>query len=161
LGANAELPPIVLAALGPKMLELSRDRTAGAHPYLMTPAHTRLARETLGEDSLLVVVQAVVLNQDREEALRRAHENLSIYTELSNYRNHFGREGFPEEDLVRGGSDRLADALVAMGDEAAAIRRVDELLDAGADHVCIEVLGSNMAEVPLIEWRSLAAALPS
>jgi len=160
LGANADLPPIVLAALGPKMVELSRDRTAGALPYLMTPEHTRLARETLGESALLVVVQAVVLHQEREESLRRAHENLNIYTELLNYRNHFVREGFSEDDLVRGGSDRMADALVAMGDEDTVLKKINELLDAGADHVCIEVLGSNMADVPLAEWRSLAAALP-
>jgi probable F420-dependent oxidoreductase len=163
LGANADLPPIVLAALGPKMLELSRDRTAGpsVHPYLMTPAHTHLAREILGEDSLLVVVQAVVLNQDREEALRRAHDNLSIYTELPNYRNHLLREGFSEQDLVPGGSDNLADALVAMGDESAVLKKVNDHLETGADHVCVQVLGSNLADVPLTEWRSLAAALPS
>jgi probable F420-dependent oxidoreductase len=160
LGANAEMPPIVLAALGPRMLELSRDRTAGAHPYLVTPEHTRLARETLGGDSILVVEQAVVLNQEREESLRRSHEYLNIYTGLPNYRNNWVREGFTEEDFVRGGSDKLADALVAMGDEEAVLQKVNDHLDAGADHVCVQVLGVNLAEVPLAEWRSLAVALP-
>jgi probable F420-dependent oxidoreductase len=158
-GANVELPPIVLAALGPKMLRLSRERAAGAHPYLVTPEHTHRAREVLGDHSLLVVEQAVVLNQEREEALRRTHEHLDIYTGLANYRNSWLREGFSEEDLVRGGSDNLAQALVAIGDEEAVLQKVDDHLDAGADHVCLQVLGANLAEAPLAEWRLLAPAL--
>ena len=158
-GADPVLPPIVLAALGPKMLGLARDRTAGAHSYLVTPAHTASARATLGESPLLVVEQAVVLGQDREESLRRAHAHLDIYTGLPNYRNSWLRQGFAEEDLVRGGSDRLADALVVQGEEEAVLARVREHFDAGADHVLLQVLGTDLAEVPMREWRRLAPAL--
>ena len=159
LGADPILPPIVLAALGPKMLGLARDRTAGAHSYLVTPAHTASARATLGDEPLLVVEQAVVLDQGREEALRRAHAHLNIYTGLPNYRNSWLRQGFAEEDLVRGGSERLADALVVQGDVDTVLVRVREHLDAGADHVLLQVLGTNLAEVPMPEWRALAPAL--
>jgi len=158
-GADPVLPPIVLAALGPKMLGLARDRTAGAHSYLVMPAHTASARATLGPSPVLVVEQAVVLAQDREESLRRAHAHLDIYTGLPNYRNSWLRQGFDEEDLVRGGSERLADALVVQGDEAAVLARVREHLDAGADHVLLQVVGANLAELPMREWRRLAPAL--
>ena len=158
-GADPVLPPIVLAALGPKMLGLARDRTDGAHSYLVTPGHTASARATLGESPLLVVEQAVVLGQDRGESLRRAHAHLDIYTGLSNYRNSWLRQGFAEEDLVRGGSDRLADALVVQGEEAAVLERVREQLDAGADHVVLQVLGTDLSEVPMREWRRLAPVL--
>jgi probable F420-dependent oxidoreductase len=141
------------------MLGLARDRTAGAHTYLVTSSHTASARETLGAGSLLVVEQAVVLDQDREEGMRRAHAHLDIYTGLPNYRNSWRRQGFAEEDLVRGGSDRLADALVVRGDEEAVLDRVREHLDAGADHVLLQVLGANLAEVPMPEWRILVPAL--
>lgn len=145
----------VIAALGPKMLELAATLTDGAHPYLVTPAHTAQARSLLG-DKFLGVEQAVVLGQDREESLRRAHEHLEFYTGLPNYRNSWLRQGFGDEDLVRGGSKRLCDALVVQGDEASVLARVREHLDAGADHVGLQVLGSNFAEVPLEEWRRLA-----
>jgi probable F420-dependent oxidoreductase len=158
-GPNGELPPIVLAALGPKMLRLSSDRAAGAHPYLVTPEHTHLARETIGGDALLVVEQAVVLNQGTEAALRRAHEHLSIYTGLENYRNNWLREGFSDDDLVRGGSDRLASALIAMGDEDVLLAKVKAHFDAGADHVCLQFLGVDLAEVPLTQWRSFGSVL--
>ena len=155
-GADPVLPPIVLAALGPKMLGLARDRTDGAHSYLVMPAHTASARATLGESPLLVVEQAVVLGQSREESLRRAHAHLDIYTSLPNYRNSWLRLGFTEEDFVRGGSERLADALVVQGDEAAVAARVRQHLDAGADHVLLQVLGTDLGQVPMDEWRSLA-----
>jgi probable F420-dependent oxidoreductase len=160
LAADQVVPPIVLAALGPKMLELARDRTAGAHPYLVTPQHTRTARAALGEGPLLVVEQAAVLGQDRAESLRRAHEHLNIYTGLPNYRNNWLREGFDEAtDLVRGGSEKLADALVVMGDEQAILARVREHLDAGADHVVVQVLADRLGSVPREDWRALAPAL--
>lgn len=159
LGRDREMPPIVLAALGPAMLALARDATAGAHPYLVTPDHTRTARDTLGADPLLVVEQAVVLGQDRDEGLRRGHEHLNIYTGLENYRNNWIREGFDESDFVRGGSERLVDALVTIGDEQRIIERVREHLDAGADHVCLQVLGRDLGDVPFDEWRRLAPAL--
>jgi len=158
-GADPELPPIVLAALGPRMLGLARDRTAGAHTYLVTPDHTASARETLGAAPLLVAEQAVVLDQDREESLRRAHSHLSVYTELTNYRNSWLRQGFAEDDLVKGGSERLADALVVRGDVDAVLERVRAHLDAGADHVVLQVLAGRLSEVPVAEWRSLAPAL--
>lgn len=157
--ADAVLPPLVLAALGPKMLELARDRTAGAHPYLVTPGHTATARRTLGPGPLLVVEQAAVLGQDRTESLRRAHDHLTIYTGLPNYRNSWFRQGFDEADAVKGGSDRLADALVVQGDEAAVVARVREHLDAGADHVLLQVIGADLGEVPMDEWRALAPAV--
>ncbi|MGA2836718.1 MAG: TIGR03620 family F420-dependent LLM class oxidoreductase [Acidimicrobiales bacterium] len=159
LGSDGDRPPVVLAALGPRMLGLARDRTAGAHPYLVTPAHTASARATLGADRLLVVEQAVVLNQERGEGLRRAHDHLTIYTGLPNYRNSWLRQGFAEDDLVKGGTDRLADALVVQGDEAAVVARVDEHLGAGADHVLLQVLGADLGQVPMDEWRSLSPAL--
>ena len=158
-GADPVLPPIVLAALGPKMLGLARDRTDGAHSYLVMPAHTASARATLGESPLLVVEQAVVLGQSREESLRRAHAHLDIYTSLPNYRNSWIRQGFAAEDLVRGGSGRLADALVVQGEEEAVLARVREHLDAGADHVLLQILGTNLGEVPMREWRRLAPVL--
>ena len=158
-GADGDLPPLVLAALGPRMLALSRDRTAGAHTYLVTPGHTASARVTLGPDALLVVEQAVVLGRSRDEALRRAHDHLNIYTGLPNYRNSWLRQGFDADDLVRGGSDRLAYALVVHGDESAVVARVREHLDAGADHVLLQVLGQDMAELPMDEWRALAPAV--
>jgi probable F420-dependent oxidoreductase len=145
----------VIAALGPKMLELAATLTDGAHPYLVTPAHTAQARSHLGE-KFLGVEQAVVLGQNREEFLRRAHEHLEFYTGLPNYRNSWLRQGFSDDDLVRGGSERLCDALVASGDESAVLARVQEHLDAGADHVCLQVLGSDFGQVPLEEWRLLA-----
>jgi probable F420-dependent oxidoreductase len=158
-GPDRVRPPIVLAALGPKMLGLARDRTAGAHPYLVMPEHTHSARATLGPDPLLIVEQAVVLNQDREEGLRRAHDHLNIYTGLPNYRNNWLRQGFTEDDLVKGGSDRLADALVTQGGEEAILERVSGHLDAGADHVLLQVLGADLGDVPMDEWRALAPAL--
>ncbi|MGD0881572.1 MAG: LLM class F420-dependent oxidoreductase [Acidimicrobiales bacterium] len=155
-GSDSERPPIVLAALGPRMLGLARDRTAGAHPYLVTPAHTASARAALGADRLLVVEQAVVLDQARDEGLRRAHDHLTIYTGLPNYRNSWLRQGFAEDDFVKGGTDRLADALVVQGDEAAVVARVNEHLEAGADHVLLQVLGSDLGQVPMDEWRTLS-----
>jgi probable F420-dependent oxidoreductase len=158
-GADTTMPPVVLAALGPKMLALSRDRAQGAHPYLVVPDSVRHARTILGPDPLMVVEQAAVLNQDRAESLRRAHGHLDIYTGLPNYRNSWLRQGFGEEDFGRGGSERLADALVVMGDESAIRDRVLAHLDAGADHVCVQVLGAELSEVPLADWRSLGPAL--
>jgi probable F420-dependent oxidoreductase len=159
LAADAVRPPLVLAALGPRMLEMARDRTAGAHPYLVTPEHTATARRTLGPEPLLVVEQAAVLGQDRAESLRRAHDHLTIYTGLPNYRNSWFRQSFDEADAVKGGSERLADALVVQGDEAAVVARIREHLVAGADHVLVQVIGSDLGQVPMDEWRALAPAV--
>jgi probable F420-dependent oxidoreductase len=146
----------VLAALGPKMLDLARTRAGGAHPYLVTPEHTSVARAALGTDSLLAPEQAVALETDpaRARALGRAH--LAGYLALPNYANNWKRLGFTDADIADGGSDRLVDALVAWGDEATVMTRVQEHRDAGADHVCIQVLTDNPMALPLDEWRRLA-----
>jgi probable F420-dependent oxidoreductase len=157
-GADGELPPRVLAAIGPKMLELARDRAQGAHPYLVTPEHTASAREVLGEGPLLAVMQAVVLDDDPEVVRERAHWFLEIYTGLPNYRAGWMRQGFGEDDFVRGGSDRLKAAMVVAGEDAV-LRRVREHLDAGADHVCLQVLGPDVFTAPVDDWARLAPAV--
>ena len=148
-------PPRVLAALGPKMLELARDRAAGAHPYLVVPEHTAQARAVLGEGPLLAVEQAVVLSDDPDVVRARAHWHLEIYTGLPNYRASWVRQGFDDDDVVRGGSDRLKAAMVVAGEEAI-VRRVREHLDAGADHVCLQVLGEDAFDVPVADWAALS-----
>jgi len=152
-------PPVVIAALGPRMLQVSRELADGSHPYLVTPAQTAAVRSALGPDKIVAVELGAVLTSDRETALRRAHAHLDIYTGLPNYRNNWLRGGFDETDLIRGGSDRLAEALIAWGDEAAIRRRVREHLDAGADHVCVQVLMETPFELPTEPWRELAPAL--
>jgi probable F420-dependent oxidoreductase len=152
-------PPVLVAALGPRMLQVSRELADGSHPYLVTPAQTAAVRTALGPDKIVAVEMGAVLTSDRETALRRAHAHLEIYTGLPNYRNNWLRGGFDETDLIRGGSDRLAEALIAWGDEAAILRRVREHLDAGADHVCVQVLMESPFDVPTEPWRELAPAL--
>jgi probable F420-dependent oxidoreductase len=149
----------VLAALGPKMLELSRDRSAGAHPYLVPPEHTAFARDILGKDSLLAPEQHVVLETDPEKARATARASLAIYMTLPNYVNNWRRFGFTDADVEGAGSDRLIDAIVAWGDEAAIAERVQEHFDAGADHVCVQVASEFRTEMPLDMWRRLGAAL--
>jgi probable F420-dependent oxidoreductase len=149
----------VLAALGPKMLELARTRTAGSHPYLVTPEHTAAARDVLGPDALVAPEQAVVLETDAEAARTAARAHLAVYTGLPNYVNNWKRLGFTDEDVADGGSDRLVDALVAWGDEDTIRARVQAHRDAGADHVCIQVLGVEWNELPVDAWRRLAPAL--
>jgi probable F420-dependent oxidoreductase len=146
----------VLAALGPKMLELSRTRAGGAHPYLATPEHTAVAREVLGEGPLLAPEQGVVLDADPSTARATARLHLAGYLALPNYANNWKRLGFTDEDTAAGGSDRLVDALVAWGDEETVMKRVAEHHAAGADHVCIQVLTDSPAALPLDLWRRLA-----
>jgi len=152
-------PPWLLAALGPKMLELSRDLADGAHPYLVTPQHTAEACEILGEGPLLAVEQAVAPTNDREEALRLARSHLSRYMRLPNYRNSWLRQGFREEDLSGEGSERLAEGLVAWGSDDDIRERVREHLTAGADQVCVQVVSDGPADSLLARWRSLAPVL--
>jgi probable F420-dependent oxidoreductase len=152
-------PPWLLAALGPKMLELSRDLADGAHPYLVTPQHTAEAREILGDGPLLAVEQAVALVTDREEALRLARSHLERYMRLPNYRNSWLRQGFNEEDLSGGGSERLLEGLVAWGTESDIRERVREHLSAGADQVCVQVVTDGPVDGLREQWRSLAPAL--
>ena len=149
----------VLAALGPRMLELARTRAGGAHPYLVTPEHTRISREALGEGPLLAPEQAVVLETDPTRARELARRHLAGYLELPNYANNWLRHGFTPDDVRDGGSDRLVDALVVWGDEATILARVQEHRDAGADHVCVQALSDSLTAPPLEEWRRLAPAL--
>lgn len=148
----------VLAALGPKMLELAATRARGAHPYLVTPDHTRYAREHLGEGPLLLPEQTVLLTADRDEARSVGTDWLRSYLALPNYRNNLLRSGFTEDD-VETVSDRLFDAIIAWGDEKTVLNRVQEHLDAGADHVCVQVLTADPREFPHDQWRRLASAL--
>jgi probable F420-dependent oxidoreductase len=147
-----------LAALGPKMLQLARDRTAGAHPYLTTPEHTAEARALLGADRLLAPEQGVVLETDATTARSVARQHLQTYTRLPNYVRNWKRLGFDDHD-VETMSDRLVDALIAWGDTGTIARRVAEHREAGADHVCIQVLTEPGAPMPRDAWRLLAPAL--
>ncbi|HEY1222218.1 MAG TPA: TIGR03620 family F420-dependent LLM class oxidoreductase [Acidimicrobiales bacterium] len=150
----------VIAALGPKMLELGATLADGVHPYLVTPEHTALARQIVG-DKFIGVEQAVVLGESREEYLERAHNYLNDYTGLDNYRHSWRRLGFRDEDFVRGGSERLCEAMVVHGDEQTILERVNEHRAAGADHVCLQVLGADRSTIPLDEWRRLAPVFTS
>jgi probable F420-dependent oxidoreductase len=162
-GLDAAEPPLpvaarVLAALGPRMLALARDRAAGVHPYLVPPEHIAAAREIVGPTSLIATEQAVVLEPDPATARAIARNHLAMYLPLPNYNNNLRRLGFGDADFASPGSDRLVDALVAWGDVDAIRARVDEHRAAGADHVCIQVLRADY-EFPLAEWRALAPAL--
>ena len=152
-------PQKVLAALGPKMLELAADRTQGAHPYFIPVEHTAFAREVMGDRGWLCPEQAVVLESDPDTARQIARAHMAMYLTLPNYTNNLKRFGFTDEDIVDGGSDRLVDAIVAWGDEGAIADRVQAHHDAGADHVCIQVLPPDGTSAPLDIWRRLAPAL--
>lgn len=149
----------VIAALGPKMLEVARHHADGAHPYLVTPEHTARARHALGPDKFIGVEQAVVLGRSRDEFLERAGAHLEIYTGLDNYRNSWRRLGFGDDDFVRGGSVRLREALVAHGGVEAIRQRIDEHFAAGASHVCLQFLGADLTTPLYDEWAEVAAAL--
>jgi probable F420-dependent oxidoreductase len=131
----------VIAALGPKVLKLAAQRSAGAHPYLTTPEHSALARELVGKTVLLAPEHKVVLSTDQNEAREIGRQAVDFYLGLSNYLNNWKRLGFTDDDLARPGSDRLIDALVAHGSAGEAAGRLDQHLKAGADHVAIQVLG--------------------
>ncbi|MFA5710948.1 LLM class F420-dependent oxidoreductase [Mycolicibacterium sp.] len=152
-------PPVLLAALGPKMIELSGTHADGAHPYLVTPSQTRVTRDILGPDKWIVSEQAVAISGDDADQLRRAHSHLEVYSGLPNYRNSWLRQGFDESDLVRGGSERLARGVVGMGSAEQAAEVVTAHLDAGADHVVIQVLGNTPTDDPRPGLRELAAVL--
>ncbi|WP_232664439.1 LLM class F420-dependent oxidoreductase [Pseudonocardia sp. TRM90224] len=146
-----------LAALGPKVLQLAAERSAGAHPYLTTPEHTREARAQLGAGVLLAPEHKIVLDTDvdRARSIGRPYVDRP-YLHLRNYRSNLQRLGWSTDDLDNGGSDALIDALVAHGDAASIAARLDQHLDAGADHVTIQVLGDN-AILPTLQ--KLAPAL--
>ena len=132
----------VLAAVGPQVLKLSARRSAGAHPYLTTPEHTAQARESIGPDAFLAPEHKVVLSTDADEARAVGRKTLELYLSLTNALNNFKRLGFTDEDVAKPGSDRLVDAFVAHGTVDAIAARLKQHLDAGADHVPVQVLTS-------------------
>jgi probable F420-dependent oxidoreductase len=157
-------PPVprterVLAALAPRMLALARERARGSHPYLVTPEHTRSAREALGPDALLAPEQTVVLEKEADAARAVARQWLARYRQLPNYTNNWLRTGFDHADVENGGSNRLIDALVAWGDADTIRARVEAQRAAGADHVAIQVVTSDPAQLPREQWHRLAAAV--
>jgi probable F420-dependent oxidoreductase len=159
--APSSPPPRVLAALGPRMLALAASRAWGAHTYFVPVEHTPVARSLLGEGPMLLVEQAAVLSTDADAARAAARKHMAIYLTLPNYVNNLRRLGWDDDDLGGGGSDKLVDAIVAWGDEAAIAARVADHHAAGADHVCVQVIEDDMTALPLPAWRTLAPALLS
>jgi probable F420-dependent oxidoreductase len=147
-----------LAALGPRMLALAAERAAGAHPYFVPVEHTARARDLLGPGPLLAPEVAVVVEADRTEAMALAREYASIYLGLPNYTENLRTLGYGDDDIGGGGSDRLIEALFPMGDAAHVAARAREHHDAGADHVCLQVV-ARRNDFPLAEYRELAAVL--
>jgi probable F420-dependent oxidoreductase len=150
--------PVLLAALRPKMLELARERTAGAHPYFVPPSHTAKARAILGALPLLAPEQVVVLEADPARAREIGRRHMKLYLRLPNYVNNLRTLGYEDADFADGGSERLVDAIVAWGGEEAIAGRVREHLDAGADHVAIQAYAESAGEA-LVQLERLAPAL--
>jgi probable F420-dependent oxidoreductase len=148
----------VLAALGPRMLALAEERADGALTYFVTPEHTAAAREVL-DVGLLCVEQAVLREADPSRARDLGRMHTEVYVGLPNYQDNLRRLGFSEEDFAGGGSDRLVDAIVAWGDDAAIESRVRAHFDAGADHVCVQPLPAERRGVPAEQWEALAPML--
>ncbi|MYW92678.1 TIGR03620 family F420-dependent LLM class oxidoreductase [Amycolatopsis rubida] len=158
--ASDSRPRRLLAALGPRMLKLAATQADGAHTYFVPPEHTASARETMGPDAYLAAEQAVVLDTDPLRARRIAREHVAGYVRLAAHqRTNLRRLGYTEEDLADGGSDRLVDAIVAYRSEQEVTDRIRAHLDAGADHVCVQVL-SDGPEIPVDGWRRLATLVP-
>lgn len=149
----------VLAALGPRMLDLARERADGAHTYFVPPEHTVDARTALGPGKILAPEQAFVLDTNPSSARALARRHTTSYLRLPNYTNNLRRYGFTDEDFADGGSDRLVDTIVVWGDADALLARIKEHRDAGADHVCVQVLDENRRGLPRRQWRELAPAL--
>jgi probable F420-dependent oxidoreductase len=162
-GSSAPAPEIdpwlLLAALGPRMLELAAERTLGAHPYFVPVEHTAFARRRLGPEPVLAVEQTVVLESDPAEARRLARRFAVDYLQTPNYANNLRRVGYTDQDLAGQGSDRVIDATVAWGDVDQIATRVREHVEAGADHVCVQVVGEDDLDVCLPQLRQLAPAL--
>jgi probable F420-dependent oxidoreductase len=152
-------PERVLAALHPKSLALARDRAWGSHPYFVPPEHTAKARTTLGPGKLLAPEQMVCFAKEPSAARAVARQHMQTYLGLPNYVRNLLALGFTERDVADGGSDRLVDSIVAWGGIDAVAARVKAHHDAGADHVCLQVLRANPTELPHEEWREIAAAL--
>ena len=153
--SNVPADAIVLAALGPKVLRISAERTAGAHPYLSTHRHTKMAREILGAGPLLAPEHTVIVGGDAREAEEQARKWVSRYLQLVNYRNNLRWEGWSDEDIDHGGSDRLLDALVLRGDVESIAAGLRQHVEAGADHVGVQPLGDD----PIPQFRELAEVL--
>jgi probable F420-dependent oxidoreductase len=150
----------ILAALHPRMLGVAAERAVGAHPYLVSPRHTRWARERLGTGPVLAPEQSVVLESDPVKARGIARQHLnSPYITLPNYTRSWFQHGLEEADLRDGGSDRLMDTIVAWGDVGQVVSRVRAHHEAGADHVCLQVLDGDRTRLQREAWRALAAAL--
>ncbi len=149
-------PPRVIAALGPRMLELARDACQGAHPYFTSPEHTAMAREVLGPDAWLCVEQKVIMEEDPGKARDLARQTAQVYIGLPNYRNNWLRMGLEESDFDNGGSDRFVDATFAWGNADVIRARIQAHHDAGATHVCIQPVHPQGAFGPL-HWETLEA----
>jgi len=148
---------MVLAALGPKMLDLSLERTLGSHPYFVPVEHTRFARERLGARALLAPELAMVVDDDPERAAVAARAYAEMYLQRTNYTSNLKRFGWSDEDIANGGSDRLMAAVVPQGSAADLVPAIQAHLDAGADHVCVQPVGTS--GVPTEQWTALAVAL--
>ena len=159
IGVAAPSDNIVLAALGPNMLALARDLTQGAHPYCVTPEHTRLARGILGPGRWLCVEQKICLTEDAGVARNVASKQMARYMALPNYCNNWLRLGFTEDEITGRGADRFLDAMVAWGDEAAIAAVIDAHYEAGADHVCIQPFDPSGAAGP--DWAAIEAFAPA
>jgi probable F420-dependent oxidoreductase len=158
--APTTAPQRVLAALGPKMLKLAAERGAGAHPYFTPVEHTAFARDTMGAGALLAPELAVVLETDATKAREIARKYMTTYTRLPNYANNLKRFGFTDDEVTNQ-EDRLVDAIVAWGSIDTVVAAVKGHLDAGADHVCIQVLTDKPGSLPMREWQELADATRS
>jgi probable F420-dependent oxidoreductase len=159
--APTPVPPggRVLAALGPRMLRLAAQRSAGAHPYMIPLEHTARARQLLGPQPLLAPEVNVVLDGDPHTARQAARNHIRHYLTLTNYTDNFKRFGFTDDDTAQGGSDRLIDALYLWGDPDRIRARAQEFYQAGADHLAVQVVPTIPAAEPTARYRGLAAVL--
>jgi probable F420-dependent oxidoreductase len=151
----------LLGALGPKMADLAASRTAGLHPFLVTPGYSATTRERLGRHPVIAPHQAVVFESDPGRARAIARDSIGMFIGLPAYQRNLRRLGFNEGDVLRGGSDYLIDAVVACGTPDAIRARIQDHLDAGADHVAVHVLTANEESLPIAQWRELAALRPT
>jgi probable F420-dependent oxidoreductase len=158
-GPAVERPPLVLAALGPRMLELAAARADGAHPYFVPVEHTRIARERLGPEAVLAVEMTGVIETDRTISRGIARAFAARYLATENYANNLRRLGWADDDIAGGGSDRLIDTIVAQGDAVAIAGRVREHLDAGADHVCVQLRSDDPGDLGIAGYTELRDAL--
>lgn len=160
-GEESDEPPVqtIIAALRPAMLEVARDLSLGAHPYLVPVEHTVRARAVMGADPILAVEHKVVIAADADEARDRARGAIGWYLSIENYRRNLLWLGYSEDDIANGGSDRLIDDLVAHGDPETVVAKLRGHLEAGADHVCIQPLGDASDPTGIEQLEQLAPLL--